>query len=41
MAILYKGELVEIGSTKEILRHPRHAYTQELIKALPIPEQIR
>ena len=41
MAILYKGELVEIGSTKEILRHPRHAYTQELIKALPIPEQVR
>ncbi len=40
MAILYKGELVEIGSTKEILRCPQHPYTQELIKALPIPEQI-
>ncbi|HEU5231357.1 MAG TPA: ABC transporter ATP-binding protein [Terriglobales bacterium] len=41
VAILYKGELAEIGSTKEILRCPRHAYTQELIKALPIPEQVR
>ena len=41
MAILYKGELVEVGSTKEILRCPQHPYTQELIKALPIPEQVR
>ncbi|HKR31753.1 MAG TPA: ABC transporter ATP-binding protein [Terriglobales bacterium] len=41
MAILYKGELVEIGSAKEILRCPQHPYTQELIKALPIPEQAR
>ena len=41
MAILYKGELVEIGSTKEILRCPRHSYTQELIQALPIPEPVR
>ena len=41
MAILYKGELVEIGSTKEILRCPQHPYTQELIQALPIPERAR
>lgn len=41
MAILYKGELAEVGSTKEILRCPQHPYTQELIKALPIPEQAR
>lgn len=41
MAILYKGELVEIGLTKEILRSPQHPYTKQLISALPIPEQIR
>src|SRR5690348_10565149 len=41
MAILYKGELVEIGATREILRRPQHPYTQELIKALPIPERTR
>jgi ABC-type dipeptide/oligopeptide/nickel transport system ATPase component len=41
MAILYQGELVEIGSTKQILRCPQHPYTQELIKALPLPEQER
>jgi len=41
MAILYKGELVEIGSTKEVLHRPQHPYTRELIEALPIPEQAR
>jgi ABC-type dipeptide/oligopeptide/nickel transport system ATPase component len=41
MAILHKGALVEVGSTKEILRCPQHPYTQELIKALPVPEQVR
>ena len=41
MAILYKGELAEIGSTKEILRCPQHPYAQELIKALPVPERAR
>jgi ABC-type dipeptide/oligopeptide/nickel transport system ATPase component len=41
MAILYQGELVELGLTKEILRCPQHPYTQELIKALPIPEHVR
>jgi ABC-type dipeptide/oligopeptide/nickel transport system ATPase component len=41
MAILDKGALVEVGSTKEILRCPQHPYTQELIKALPVPEQVR
>jgi ABC-type glutathione transport system ATPase component len=41
MAILYRGELVETGSTKDILRSAEHPYTRQLIKALPIPEQVR
>ncbi len=39
MAILYKGELVEIGATKHVLRSPQHPYAQQLINALPIPKQ--
>lgn len=39
MAILYKGELVEIGATKDILRSPQHPYAQQLIDALPILKQ--
>lgn len=38
IAILYKGALVEIGATKDILRSPRHPYAQQLIGALPIPK---
>jgi peptide/nickel transport system ATP-binding protein len=41
MAILCQGELVEIGPTQDILRNPRHPYTQQLINALPIPEHQR
>jgi peptide/nickel transport system ATP-binding protein len=35
LAIMYAGQLVEIGSTKEIYKNPRHPYTQALIKAIP------
>ncbi|HWC16553.1 MAG TPA: ABC transporter ATP-binding protein [Terriglobales bacterium] len=41
MAILYQGELVETGLTSEILRHPVHAYTKQLVSALPVPDAIR
>ena len=37
MAILYKGKLVESGSTSEIMHAPQHPYTNELVRALPIP----
>lgn len=35
IAVLYAGEIVELGSTEEILHHPRHPYTQMLLRALP------
>ncbi|HXV45679.1 MAG TPA: ABC transporter ATP-binding protein [Nitrososphaera sp.] len=35
LAIMYAGHIVEIGSTKEIYKNPRHPYTQALIKAIP------
>ena len=35
--VLNKGQVVETGPTKEVLRHPRHAYTKELLAALPNP----
>lgn len=36
IAILRHGELVEIGATHEILSRPAHAYTRELVSALPL-----
>ena len=35
VAVLCRGELVESGTTDEVLNHPRHAYTQALIAAVP------
>ncbi|MCL4166326.1 UNVERIFIED_CONTAM: hypothetical protein GTU68_004486, partial [Idotea baltica] len=33
VAVLYRGKLVEIGATKDVLGNPQHAYTQSLISA--------
>ena len=35
MAIMYAGEVIEIGKTDEIFNRPKHPYTQMLIGALP------
>lgn len=35
IAVLYCGNLVERGPSDEILAHPRHPYTEDLISALP------
>jgi oligopeptide/dipeptide ABC transporter ATP-binding protein len=35
IAVMYKGNLMEIGPAEEVLRNPKHPYTQALIDALP------
>lgn len=35
IAVMYAGEIVEIGETAEILAAPRHPYTRGLLEALP------
>ncbi len=35
IAVLYAGQVVEIGSTKQIIESPQHPYTQGLLQALP------
>jgi len=35
IAVLYKGNIVEMGPADEVLRNPKHPYTQALIDALP------
>ena len=35
VAVLYRGKLVEIGTTRQVLGEPRHDYTKSLISAVP------
>lgn len=35
IAVLYAGEIVEIGPARRIFTRPRHPYTQALIRAMP------
>lgn len=37
VAVLYQGHIVEEGPTHEVFDHPRHAYTQALLDAMPKP----
>ncbi len=37
-AVMYKGQVVEWGSTQSILTNPQHRYTKLLISAVPDPD---
>ncbi len=38
IAIMYLGEIVEIGPSYEVINNPQHPYTQALIAAVPVPD---
>ena len=35
IAVIYNGELVEMGSAEDIIQNPKHPYTKALVKAHP------
>jgi len=35
IAVMYRGKIVEVGSTEQITERPQHAYTRSLLRATP------
>ena len=41
VAVMYLGEIVELGSREAIFGNPQHPYTRRLMEAVPVPDPAR
>ncbi|RPJ75280.1 MAG: ABC transporter ATP-binding protein [Desulfobacteraceae bacterium] len=40
VAVMYAGQIVEVGLAEDIFEHPVHPYTQGLLRATPRPDEV-
>jgi len=40
IAVLYRGQLVEMGTSDQVLSHPQDAYTRRLLASVPVPDPV-
>lgn len=40
IAVLHKGQVVELAETEELITHAMHPYTQALLSAIPMPDPV-
>jgi peptide/nickel transport system ATP-binding protein len=41
VAVMYRGEIVEIGPRSAVFSQPQHPYTRKLLEAVPVPDPNR
>ena len=41
IAVMYRGNLVELGRTAQIMKNPQHIYTKRLLSSMPIIDPVR
>lgn len=41
VAVMYLGQIVEMGTRRQVFEDPRHPYTRRLLDAVPVPDPAR